>query len=211
MALIQCPECGKEISDTINKCPHCGYSVKPRLILDNIKKKNVFIGLFTIIALIIIIFILTSINRDPMDIAVKKCITATRENLLAPDSMIVYAVYAKSDLSSERGDAILREAETSEEYDEIIAQEPDDIIEVYIYYGATNRSGGVSDSEYMYICDMKGNILDGLTKDEYEEISNDSDKLSIHTEVSYAWLDFQLSQAFGSLDEKYTNYSEKYK
>ena len=63
----------------------------------------------------------------------------------------------------------------------------------------------------MYICDMKGNILDGLTKDEYEEISNDSDKLSIHTEVSYAWLDFQLSQAFGSLDEKYTNYSEKYK
>ena len=121
MALIQCPECGKEISDTINKCPHCGYSVKPRLILDNIKKKNVFIGLFTIIALIIIIFILTSINRDPMDIAVKKCITATRENLLAPDSMIVYTVYAKSDLSSERGDAILREAETWEEYDEIIA------------------------------------------------------------------------------------------
>lgn len=25
MALIKCPECGKEISDTTSKCIHCGY------------------------------------------------------------------------------------------------------------------------------------------------------------------------------------------
>lgn len=25
MALIKCPECGKEISDTAKVCPHCGY------------------------------------------------------------------------------------------------------------------------------------------------------------------------------------------
>lgn len=24
MALIKCPECGKEISDTATTCPHCG-------------------------------------------------------------------------------------------------------------------------------------------------------------------------------------------
>jgi predicted amidophosphoribosyltransferase len=24
MALVNCPECGKEISDTADKCPHCG-------------------------------------------------------------------------------------------------------------------------------------------------------------------------------------------
>ena len=24
MALIKCPECGKEISDKAEKCPHCG-------------------------------------------------------------------------------------------------------------------------------------------------------------------------------------------
>lgn len=28
MALITCPECGKEISSTVSKCPHCGYEVK---------------------------------------------------------------------------------------------------------------------------------------------------------------------------------------
>lgn len=25
MALVKCPECGKEISDTTIMCPHCGY------------------------------------------------------------------------------------------------------------------------------------------------------------------------------------------
>ena len=28
MALIKCPECNKEISDSIEKCIHCGYQIK---------------------------------------------------------------------------------------------------------------------------------------------------------------------------------------
>lgn len=28
MALIKCPECGKEISDTCDVCIHCGYKFK---------------------------------------------------------------------------------------------------------------------------------------------------------------------------------------
>lgn len=28
MALISCPECGKEISDAARSCPHCGYAIK---------------------------------------------------------------------------------------------------------------------------------------------------------------------------------------
>lgn len=28
MALIKCPECGKEISDSVKQCPHCGYEIK---------------------------------------------------------------------------------------------------------------------------------------------------------------------------------------
>ena len=32
MALIKCPECGKDVSDTTSRCIHCGYSLtKPRL------------------------------------------------------------------------------------------------------------------------------------------------------------------------------------
>lgn len=28
MALINCPECNREISDNAKSCPHCGYSIK---------------------------------------------------------------------------------------------------------------------------------------------------------------------------------------
>ena len=28
MAMINCPECGKEISDNAKSCPNCGYSLK---------------------------------------------------------------------------------------------------------------------------------------------------------------------------------------
>lgn len=28
MALIKCPECGKEISDTCSRCIHCGYALR---------------------------------------------------------------------------------------------------------------------------------------------------------------------------------------
>ena len=30
MALIKCPECGKEISDLAPACIHCGYPLPPR-------------------------------------------------------------------------------------------------------------------------------------------------------------------------------------
>ena len=28
MALMNCPECNKEISDTVKTCPNCGYKIK---------------------------------------------------------------------------------------------------------------------------------------------------------------------------------------
>ena len=35
MALIICPECGKEVSTAADSCPHCGYPIK-----NNKKKKK---------------------------------------------------------------------------------------------------------------------------------------------------------------------------
>ena len=47
MALIKCPECGKEISDKAKKCPNCGYSNK--------KSGNVYkVGIITIVVIVII-------------------------------------------------------------------------------------------------------------------------------------------------------------
>lgn len=42
MSLIQCPECNKEISDVVKKCPFCGYPIKKNKIdWGKIKKLNI--------------------------------------------------------------------------------------------------------------------------------------------------------------------------
>lgn len=46
MALINCPECGKEISSTVKKCPNCGYTVKK-------KSSKKILGIILIIVLIL--------------------------------------------------------------------------------------------------------------------------------------------------------------
>ena len=32
MALIDCPECGREVSDSAVQCPHCGFGVKEYVV-----------------------------------------------------------------------------------------------------------------------------------------------------------------------------------
>lgn len=53
MALIYCPECGKELSDTLKKCPHCGMKIKNKKEKKVDKKKR---GI--IIAIIVAVIIL---------------------------------------------------------------------------------------------------------------------------------------------------------
>lgn len=58
MALIQCPECNKEISDAVNQCPFCGYPIKNKNVdWSKIKiiKLNKKQGLLSIIAISLLI------------------------------------------------------------------------------------------------------------------------------------------------------------
>lgn len=67
MALINCPECGKEISDNANKCVNCGcplikyeniYAEKPE------KKKNPIVVLvILVIAALLFGLVSTNINH----------------------------------------------------------------------------------------------------------------------------------------------------
>ena len=65
MALIKCPECGKEISDKAKKCPNCACSLKKN-------KKVIIIVLSTIMLLTIglIIFYIYSQNTYNENVAV---------------------------------------------------------------------------------------------------------------------------------------------
>ena len=41
MALIKCPECGKEVSDKAPSCIHCGYPIKQNIFADNSNTSSV--------------------------------------------------------------------------------------------------------------------------------------------------------------------------
>ena len=46
MALIICPECGKQVSDCANTCPNCGYPIHEYIIDKcsiNLNKKGTII------------------------------------------------------------------------------------------------------------------------------------------------------------------------
>lgn len=66
MALINCPECKKEISSEANLCPSCGFHQKKTVVPSTTPKKSNFLILVSIlIALIIILpFVLPDDERD---------------------------------------------------------------------------------------------------------------------------------------------------
>jgi len=70
MALINCPECKNQISDSAKKCPHCGYSIKSentRTELGNVETNTaagviyIFIGIVAIIAGLFMLVIIIGI------------------------------------------------------------------------------------------------------------------------------------------------------
>lgn len=63
MALVNCPECNKEVSDTAITCPHCGYNLsKPSFTLPSPKKKKIscFAAFFIILGTIVIMGLLVN-------------------------------------------------------------------------------------------------------------------------------------------------------
>jgi len=130
MALINCPECGKEISDKASVCIHCGCPISPKKAVVNNANDNIRKGVNGLIAKIkrlsrkaIIIF-----SAIIMIVVVICCIPSGAEQdkavlkgcLLEPESLIIYSAYTNENYNDE-GRATL------------------------FYFGAKNRGGGISD------------------------------------------------------------------
>ena len=91
MALIKCPECGKEISDTIRKCPNCGYRKKTK------PDKKIFIigGAIVALALIIGVVLMLFIREKPLTVLEQQavdCITNYKAMLKNPNSLQVHKI-----------------------------------------------------------------------------------------------------------------------
>ena len=64
MALINCPECGNQMSDTAKKCPHCGYKQKKTLKLS---PKNFYIASIVVAIILLIWALLLILNFNFSD------------------------------------------------------------------------------------------------------------------------------------------------
>ncbi len=60
MAMIQCPECGKEISDTAEACPACGYVIKKKKKIFSKKKFIILAMIALVIATGSILFVMSN-------------------------------------------------------------------------------------------------------------------------------------------------------
>lgn len=91
MALVKCPECGKEISDTSKRCPHCGYREKKK-----INKKVFLIGGIIIALLITFGIVFSFINREkPLTELEQKavdCVLDYKSMLKNPGSLQVHDI-----------------------------------------------------------------------------------------------------------------------
>lgn len=105
MAIIKCSECGKEKSDKVKKCPHCGYKEKREIN----KKILIYGGLIFSVILIGILLLLIMKREKPLNDNEKMavaCIKDYKEMLKNPDSLQVHDIRMQDNREKDENDAI---------------------------------------------------------------------------------------------------------
>lgn len=88
-----------------------------------------------------------------------------KDQLLDPESMIVYDCYAWTSKSEEQSIANATAKVNSTE-----TELPDDLLAVYYHVGARNKMGGMSEAQYIYLYDPEtGEYKSSGEKDEVDE------------------------------------------
>ena len=95
MALMKCPECNKEISDTTNVCIHCGYKIgsNSQIYIHSFVKKVI-----PIIFVLLVIFIIININKNNE--------SDSSDNLVSCDDLSYFIDSSKTSYASEYGYSI---------------------------------------------------------------------------------------------------------
>ena len=161
MALVNCPECEKEISDKAPVCPNCGYQIKSKRQWGgpNIDKKAAIGILFIISIGIICVFILGNafwgLNKNEK--LLLNCTKMIQEDLLDPSSIIIYEATIYHCTPEDSEELFINADEGKVLVDTL----------VYIHYGARTKGGGIADGEYVFRKDKDGveKIKESSSKD----------------------------------------------
>lgn len=154
MALIKCPECGQEVSDIAKSCPHCGCPIVQKKI-KKFSKKSIMVLLIIFLLLIITVGVITLIknNKTLGEKAVENSLQELDKILLAPDTINIYECVSRDFTKDE-------DANTGNEpYKEVM---------VYIHFSASNQDGGITESEYIFACNKKGEVIEYIDMDKIQ-------------------------------------------
>ena len=184
MAMIQCPECGHQISDQAGVCPNCGYVLKKAT---HFSPKPFIAGGIACACAVLVWFGVTqtTVFCSQEDKILLECAQQVQKELLAPDSMVLYnaeIVYGKQmEAASSNTVSSEENANSGEVSNEVM---------VYIYYGAGTKAGGITDG----ICAL-------------EKEDGEWEKYSYHEDLdSFEGLD-AVTPALENLQIKYTLYN----
>ena len=92
MTLIKCKECGKEISNTVKKCPYCGYKNKEQKKEKNFIMKHIKIILVIIVIIIVGIIGFIAYNKKVEQDKIQAEIEA---NMLTDDEKMIATIIKK--------------------------------------------------------------------------------------------------------------------
>lgn len=203
MAMIKCPECGKEISDRAPSCPECGYPFQSGTI---IPKKYLLHTAAAVLGavLLVVMFTQTTLFWSGKDKALADCAKMIQNDLLAPHSLLIYSAAIWNETmdesaspSSDAGDA---GAATSTKW-------------VWIHYGAETKGGGIADGVALFEKSDGKWQMHERSNDEYDTSTLEGSKRAAGTALYNIWLEGKMFdvQLYGKMysDESITRVIKK--
>ena len=185
MAMISCPECGKQVSDKAETCPNCGYPLykmgyddlkpfdvdelprrtehRPHVAPRVKKKKRGHKGL--IIALIVVVvalvggfFVYTNFIPNKYEEAVINCAKQHKKSLKNPDSLKVSNIMYFSGLNQKNKEAY-ESYELKDQMDTLINTSDKAPIIVFTATGENSYGGSASSVEIFSYASKKGDFF----------------------------------------------------
>ncbi|MCK4739546.1 MAG: hypothetical protein KAT46_06320 [Deltaproteobacteria bacterium] len=179
MALITCPECKKEISDTADSCPNCGCKITPEMLAEikeeqlsqqKIKKVvGIGCGFFIVIILFVMVALFLSVSTEdssvsPKDSSVKASTPKTQEQIREEQ----IARYFSGWDGSHQGLTKLIKASMNDvgsyEHVETVYWDKNDHLIVKTTFRGKNAFGGVVKNWVKAKVDLDGNVLEILSQ-----------------------------------------------
>lgn len=173
MALINCKECGKEISDTLKKCPHCGYINKELKKENNFFQKNkkviIIIGIIVIVCIGGFVIYNRKVEQDRIQAEIQA-------NTLTEDEKMIASVVKRLQSS-------LKNPNSLQVFEIIYSKGSDKSATVIIDSSGQNGFGGTTRRRYMYLIKEDGTITywgdDEKADKNVTKYTSTSDKLEI--------------------------------